>query len=731
MSYDHHVSDHRFGCSPVEKLEGEQVTAINLTKNCCSSNEEQVCKTPQNYTLLNLNNHTPGSAMSGDGNIRNSPYLTNEQENPLFRDTTCHNQVHQGSITEMNSQETTDLNNNTKLPLESDNSQSYITKSIEKGDGHSMNIGVSPAPTPTSFGGLFPHVTPQEYNVPVPSGGSDIDIYRQSYLHNGYSQQQFTEGSKQQQLVANLPQQQQQIVVDSTSQVSGFGQYSQYGPTLDDEQIAAEQLASELCSNYGGSNSHMISDILKRNGGQNYTYGGFERPNDIESMQQFDNMVANQHVIHDVDLLNTPQQLPVDEDSQGVLYRSTRQQEQFGDPRASSTPQTYKRHRPVEAPQDYQTSVTYNDVHLHGGRWSSQKSPMIEQHPDPESPFPPARQKNTAVEYHDKKPHESYQTGLAERGQYSQRTPKQQSDMSPSNEGRNFLNMPQFQHTPVRECGSSGGNQHVQDTDQYNAFKSPSSHNSSYGQPQHEVTKMTFTPREMMETHLSQNYRYQKKSSYGQHVSDYSSIYPSREFIEKATSQKNVKREQNNRVLQETLHPKKRARTSKYSTDDVPKVPPQMPIFDSMFQKYAPIIPRDEIHGGKHKYFVVNPSEITNMASRSLITKYIDFLILENEQITEISKSTNPPVDIYVTEDMYFMDSIKFNAPFPSKKFVEWVASFYPRLNFFEMKFKGKHPKMPQEGKSVKPDTRPTQQILEDTFYFFQREAMNLESQKI
>jgi hypothetical protein len=313
---------------------------------------------------------------------------------------------------------------------------------------------------------------------------------------------------------------------------------------------------------------------------------------------------------------------------------------------------------------------------------------------------------------------------------YPHKAANQRCNASPDNEGKTYLSMPQFGQTPSCEHDQSLENQHVPSSDHYSGFKSPSSHNSSYGHSQHEVTKMTFTPREMMEIHLSQNYRYQKKSNYGQHVSEYSSIYPSKEFIERTTNQKSGKRNQSNEIPKENQRPKKKSRISKYSTEDGPKVPPQMPIFDSTFQKYAPIIPRDEIHASKHKYFVVNPSEITNMASKSLVTKYIDFLILENEQITEISKSTNPPVDIYVTEDMYFMDSLKFNAPFPSKKFVEWVASFYPRLNFFEMKFKGRHPQMPQQNKVMKPDSRPTQQILEDTFYFFQREAMNVESEK-
>lgn len=312
---------------------------------------------------------------------------------------------------------------------------------------------------------------------------------------------------------------------------------------------------------------------------------------------------------------------------------------------------------------------------------------------------------------------------------YNVRTPNQQCDISPSISDQNFLDISGFNLSNKRTPVVESENRHFQESDQCSGFKSPGSYNNNYGNPQHEITKMTFTPREMMETHLSQNYKYQKKASYGQQLSDYSSIYPSREFIERATGQTRLKRE-SARSQKEDPQPRKRSRVSKYSTDEVPRVPPQMPIFDSMFQKYVPLMPRDELHGGKHKYFVVNPSEITHMSPKSLITKYIDFLILENEQITEISKSTNPPVDIYVTEDMYFMDSLKFKVPFPSRKCVEWVASFYPKLNFHEMKFRGQYPQLTRENEALKPDPRPTQEILEDTFYFFQREAMNIENRR-
>lgn len=289
----------------------------------------------------------------------------------------------------------------------------------------------------------------------------------------------------------------------------------------------------------------------------------------------------------------------------------------------------------------------------------------------------------------------------------------------------------QFNSSSKRKYPGADSCVHSRNVPQSDLFTGSKSQCSHHSQPQHDITNITFTPRDMMQSHLSQNSKYQMKPSCNeQNISDvdYSSIYPSRDFIQRATGQKNIDREskqQQNENSSQRKHPK----TSKYTTDEIPKVPPQKPMIDGMLQKYATVMPKDEMHGGKHKYFVVNPSEITSMPPKSLIIKYINFLILENEQITKISRSSNPPVDIYVTEDMYFMDNLKSNAPFPSMKFIEWVANLYPRLNVFEMKFKGNYPQVRREGQHLKPDPRPTQQILEDIFYCFQREVMNMENQ--
>ena len=367
-----------------------------------------------------------------------------------------------------------------------------------------------------------------------------------------------------------------------------------------------------------------------------------------------------------------------------------------------------------------QGSVTYNDVHVHGGKWSASN---IYQD-GVESPFTDDRQAMQAGSVEDIR---RLNQGTVDRDQQNLTA---QQYMNPET---SLPNRKVQEHFHGQKLG---------------VLSSPPPSVAGVHE-QGEVTKTTFTSREHMEMHLSTKLKYKcGKQSIGHPLSqaEYSSIYPSRDFIERTTRPMSEEQPQvevyprnvqsHNRSLEDahrynpnhdSCRPIKKRRISKYSTDDI-KVPPQMPLFDDMMQKYAQTATREEAHGSRHKYFVVNPSEITNMPPKALITKYIDFLIVENEQITDISKSVNPPVDIYVTEDMYFMDSLKYQVPWPSKKLVEWVSNFYPKLNFFSMKFKGKYPTVPMKGSLMKADPRPTQQILEDTFYYFQRELMNLKS---
>ena len=281
----------------------------------------------------------------------------------------------------------------------------------------------------------------------------------------------------------------------------------------------------------------------------------------------------------------------------------------------------------------------------------------------------------------------------------------------------------------------------------------------------HDNTTMTFTPRSLMESHLSSNVCGASLNTSGSrqtypppHLSlatqsrsslrnmDCSSIYPSRDFIEKASGasrprdyigEKAPGPSQSRDFMEEKASGTGHKRVA---------TPAKIPSFENLVplskrRKMRSLSETDifrdkdgrlglhplEPNGGppRHKYYVVNPSDATNMSPKALMAKYIDFLILENEQITEISKSVSQPIDIYVTEDMYFMDTLKCRVPFPSKKFMEWVRSFYPKLQLQNLKFRGMPGKSGDLPKGE--DKRQTQQVLEDIFYYFQRQVMNLE----
>lgn len=411
------------------------------------------------------------------------------------------------------------------------------------------------------------------------------------------------------------------------------------------------------------------------------------------------------------------------------------QQLKYGVPQSTSTPDLYRKGVPTS--HRGHNSVTYNNIHVHGGKWTTEEGmydnePVMRRLQDTEtaseSPFPYGSHAESDIhhqrQYYGASPHE----GAGYHGGYA--------------EPRGF---------PDRNQAMPHHNV---------ALMSPTS--ELHG----EVTKTTFTTREHMQMHLNNkmNYRYptsRTKSTVSE--IEYSSIYPPRDFIERTACSKSlssptdamhqlsgrgqIPRDANRNIhpltaemshhqeqaykryakFSENSRPPKKRRQSKYSTEDL-QVPPQMPLVEETEDKYPTICGREEIQPPKHKYFVVNPSDVTNMAPKALMTKYIDFLISENEQITEISKSVNPPVDVYVKEDMLFMETLRYKHPFPSKKFVEYVASFYPCLNFMDMKFKGRKPVIPpnDQPRLIPADTRPKQVILDDVFFYFQRERMRV-----
>ncbi|KAL5015356.1 hypothetical protein ScPMuIL_009626 [Solemya velum] len=122
--------------------------------------------------------------------------------------------------------------------------------------------------------------------------------------------------------------------------------------------------------------------------------------------------------------------------------------------------------------------------------------------------------------------------------------------------------------------------------------------------------------------------------------------------------------------------------------------------------------------------WVVNPSYAMNVSHKTLMSQYIEFLIEENEQITEMSQSFSIPVDIIVTEDLYIMDIARKDTPFPTPKFLDWVHKCYPRIDVQSFIYRQARFTKEREMRRYYNYNMPPRQLLEDTFFYFQRKRM-------
>ena len=123
----------------------------------------------------------------------------------------------------------------------------------------------------------------------------------------------------------------------------------------------------------------------------------------------------------------------------------------------------------------------------------------------------------------------------------------------------------------------------------------------------------------------------------------------------------------------------------------------------------------------------INPSDVRSIDHKGLISKYIDYLLVENEHITEMSKSVSIPIENCVMDDPYLMDIVRVKIPFPTPKYLQWLTAYYPTIQVDwpairkELAaFNGTGGKKPKRTYFV--DRRPCHILLGESFYFFQRE---------
>ncbi|XP_060083140.1 uncharacterized protein LOC132562415 [Ylistrum balloti] len=126
----------------------------------------------------------------------------------------------------------------------------------------------------------------------------------------------------------------------------------------------------------------------------------------------------------------------------------------------------------------------------------------------------------------------------------------------------------------------------------------------------------------------------------------------------------------------------------------------------------------------------VNADEVRDIGHKGLIAKYIDYLIVENEQITEMSKAVSIPIEHCVMDDPYLMDIIRVKIPFPTLKYYQWLRTYYPTIQIDWLALNHQMLQFQPVG-DCRPhhyilDKRPPPVLLGESFYFFQRERDRL-----
>lgn len=85
-------------------------------------------------------------------------------------------------------------------------------------------------------------------------------------------------------------------------------------------------------------------------------------------------------------------------------------------------------------------------------------------------------------------------------------------------------------------------------------------------------------------------------------------------------------------------------------------------------------------------------SNVHTLKPGHIITWYIDYLIHENEDRTQISRAFTLPVNLFHTDDFYFLESLRKKIRFPSPKFLAWMQRHLPSINAHAIDFREGRP---------------------------------------
>ncbi|CAL1533554.1 unnamed protein product [Lymnaea stagnalis] len=122
-------------------------------------------------------------------------------------------------------------------------------------------------------------------------------------------------------------------------------------------------------------------------------------------------------------------------------------------------------------------------------------------------------------------------------------------------------------------------------------------------------------------------------------------------------------------------------------------------------------------------------ANVHTLKASHIVSWYIDYLIHENEHLTQISRAFSLPVNLFHSDDFYFMDSLKKKVHFPSLKFLSWMQQNLPSINVNAIDFhEGRPPVMSTWNQDWFWQNKSRRDIIHDVFFYFQHRRVTCEN---
>ncbi|XP_059143583.1 uncharacterized protein LOC131930936 isoform X2 [Physella acuta] len=122
-------------------------------------------------------------------------------------------------------------------------------------------------------------------------------------------------------------------------------------------------------------------------------------------------------------------------------------------------------------------------------------------------------------------------------------------------------------------------------------------------------------------------------------------------------------------------------------------------------------------------------ANVHTLKASHIVSWYIDYLIHENEHLTQISRAFSLPVNLFHSDDFYFMDSLKKKVHFPSLKFLSWMQQNLPSINVNAIDFhEGRPPALSTWNQDWFWQNKSRRDIIHDVFFYFQHRRVTCEN---